>query len=320
VRVVLCGTTFPISRGILAPFLPHDEIDVVPSDRLEAAVRTADVLIPMMSRLDAPLISITSARLIQQWGAGLEGVDVDAATARGIYVANVPSDVTPNAESTSEHALLLMLGAARRLRACARTFEEGSWGSPLGEALFGQRALLVGFGRVGKALARRLIAMGMTIDAVRRSPEPGEGQRHGIQRLGTPADLLRLAADADFLVCTASATPSSRGMLNAAVFRAMKRTAIVVNVSRGPVIDEGDLVAALRNGDIAAAGLDVFAVEPIGRDHPLLAMEQVLATPHVAGVTRQSYEGIARAVAANITAVREGRLPDHCVNLHAVSR
>jgi phosphoglycerate dehydrogenase-like enzyme len=320
VNIVLCGTLFPASPGVLAPLLPDDEVRAVPAERIGHAARTADVLVPMMTRIDAPLIAATSARLIQQWGAGLEGVDIEAASARGIYVANVPSDLTANAESTAEHALLLMLGVARRLRSCGRTFDDRTWGVPLGEALSGRRALVVGFGRIGKALAPRLAAMGVTVDAVRRTPEPGEAMRFGLDRLGAPNDLPRLAADADYVVCTAAATPESRGMLNASVFAVMKRTAVLINVARGALVNEPDLIAALRSGTIAGAGLDVFAHEPIAPDHPLLAMEQVLATPHIAGVTVQSYDGIARAIAANVTAVREGRPPSYCVNLHAVSR
>jgi phosphoglycerate dehydrogenase-like enzyme len=320
VRVVVCGTMFPGARGVLAPLLPDCDVEIEHGDRLTRAVRAADVLIPMMTRIEAALIAVTSARLIQQWGSGLEGVDVDAASARGIYVANVPSDLTPNAESTAEHALLLMLGTARRLRACMRTFHEGTWGAPVGDALFGRRALIVGFGRIGKALARRLVAMGMSVDAVRRSPDATEAARHGVERLGRPQDLVRLAADADVVVCTASATAESRAMLNGQVFRAMKPTAIVVNVSRGTIIDEADLISALRDGAIAAAGLDVFADEPLGRDHPLLAMEQVLATPHVAGVTVQSYEGIGRLVAENVRRVQAGNFPAHCVNLERLVR
>ena len=319
-KVIVCGTLFPGARGVLAPLLPDHDIEIVPADRLHQAVRTADVLIPMMTRIDAALVATTSARLIQQWGAGLEGVDVDAASARGIYVANVPSDLTPNAESTAEHALLLMLGTARRLRTCARMFDEGTWGAPVGDALFGRRALVVGFGRIGKALARRLVAMGMRVDALRRSPDPGEAERHGLERLGTPADLARFASEADFVVCTASATAESRAMLNGRVFRSMKRTALVINVSRGTIVDETDLVAALRDGTIAGAGLDVFAAEPLGAGHPLLAMEQVLATPHIAGVTAQSYQGIGRGVAENVRRVQAGEAPTHCVNLEHLGR
>jgi phosphoglycerate dehydrogenase-like enzyme len=311
-KIVLCGSTFPCSEGILAPLLPGDDVLVVERTALDDALRTADVIIPMMTRIDAKLIAITSARLIQQWGAGLEGVDLAAATARGIAVCNVPSDVTPNAESTAEHALLLMLATARRLRASTRIFLEGAWGAPLGDALFGRRALIVGFGRIGKALARRLLAMGMEIDAIRRAPAPDEAAAHSLSRLGTPADLRRFAADADFVACTATATAEARGMFDASVFAAMKPSAIFVNVGRGAVVNEEALVDALRNGTIAGAGLDVFADEPVRVDHPLLALEQVIFTPHIGGVTRQSYDGIARAVAENVERLRLGRDLLHC--------
>jgi phosphoglycerate dehydrogenase-like enzyme len=313
-KVVLCGQTFPPSRDILSPLLPGDEVVAVPAAQVPEAAAAADVLIPMMTRLDSVLIRRTSATLIQQWGAGLEGVDVEAATARGIYVCNVPSDETPNAESTAEHAVLLMLACARRLHTCFRAFDKGLWGAPLGESLFGRRALILGFGRIGRALARRLVALGMEVDAIRRTPQPGEAAQAGIGEVGTPADLPRLAAAADFLVCTATATEDARGMINASTLHVMKPTAYVVNVARGAVINEPALIAALNNGLIAGAGLDVFAQEPVDLRSPLLRMENVIATPHVAGVTTQSYEGIARAIAANVTAVKEGRMPSYCVN------
>jgi phosphoglycerate dehydrogenase-like enzyme len=316
-KILLCGQTFPPSRAILAPLLPADEVLAVPAPQVPEAATSADVLIPMMTRLDAVLIRDTAATLIQQWGAGLEGVDVDAASARGIYVCNVPSDETPNAESTAEHAVLLMLACARRLHACFRAFDKGLWGAPLGESLVGRRALIVGFGRIGRALARRLVAMGMDVDAIRRRPEPGDATQAGIREMGTPSDLPRMAAAADFLVCTATPTEEARGMINASTLHAMKPTAFVINVSRGAVVNEPALIAALRNGLIAGAGLDVFAQEPVDLRSPLLRMENVIATPHVAGVTTQSYEGIARAIADNVTAVKEGRMPKYCVNRDA---
>jgi phosphoglycerate dehydrogenase-like enzyme len=313
-KIVLCGQTFPPSRDILAPLLPEDEIVAVPTAHVAQAAVAADVLIPMMTRMDVVLIRSTSAALIQQWGAGLEGVDIEAASARGIYVCNVPSDETPNAESTAEHAVLLMLACARRLHTCFRAFDKGLWGAPLGESLFGKRALIVGLGRIGRALARRLVALGMEVDAIRRMPQAAGDGAAGVREVGGPADLSRLAALADFVVCTATATEDARGMINASTFHAMKSTAYVVNVSRGAVINEPALIAALRDGLIAGAGLDVFAQEPVDLRSPLLKMENVIATPHVAGVTRQSYEGIARAIAANVTAVKEGRTPQYCVN------
>jgi phosphoglycerate dehydrogenase-like enzyme len=314
-RIVLCGETFPLSRDILSPLLPDDEVLRVRGTDVATAVVSADVLIPMMTRLDAALVASTSARLIQQWGAGLEGVDLEAASARGIYVCNVPSDVTPNAESTAEHAVLLMLACARRLNACFRALNEGAWGAPLGESLFGKQALIVGFGRIGKALARRLMALGMEVAAIRRSPEPDDAERAGVREVGRAADLPRLAAAADFLICTAPATAESIGMLDASTFAAMKSTAFVINVSRGSVVNESALIAALRERRLAGAGLDVYAQEPIDLRNPLLKMENVIATPHVAGVTRESYDGIARVIADNVQLVKAGQAPRHCVNL-----
>lgn len=314
-KIILCGHTFPAAREALSALLPDDELVPADAPDLPRAVRTADVLVPLMGRLDAALIAATSARLIQQWGAGVDGVDIAAATSRGIPVCNVPSDATLNAVSTAEHALLLMLGVARRLQSCPRIFQEGSWGIPRGEALFGGVALIVGFGRIGKALARRLRAMGMRVDAIRRVPEPGEAERHGLRRLGTPDDLVRFAADADFVVCTAAADHAGRDLIHAGVLRAMKPTAILVNVSRGALVNETDLLAALADGTIAGAGLDVFRQEPVPADHPLLGRENVLATPHIGGVTRQSYEGIAAIVSDNIRRIRVGEPLRYCVNL-----
>ena len=293
-RVLFCGTEAPSAPIELRKVLPNATIVSCPRDEVRARVRDMDVLIPFLMRIDSELIArASSAKLINQWGVGLEGVDIEAATARGIPVCNVPSDVTANGESTAEHAVLLMLGVARRIGECFQSFSQGRWGAPMGEGLFGNTALIVGFGRVGRALAPRLIAMGMRVAAIRRHPDPAEARQYGLTRCGSPADLIAMAADADFVVSTASVTAESRGLLNQAVFHAMKRTAIVINVSRGAVVNEGDLIEALRNGTIAGAGLDVFAQEPLPSDSPLLSMLNVFATPHVGGVTRQSYEGMA---------------------------
>ena len=319
-RVLFCGTEAPSAPIELRKVLPTAAIVSCPHDQVRDKVRDMDVLIPLLMRIDSELIArASSPKLINQWGVGLEGVDIAAATARGIPACNVPSDVTANGESTAEHALFLMLGVARRIGECFQSFSKGRWGAPMGEGLFGNTALIVGFGRVGRALAPRLTAMGMRVAAIRRHPDAAEARQHGLTRCGSPADLIAMAADADFVVSTASVTAESRGLLDKAVFRAMKRTAIVINVSRGAVVNEGDLIEALRSGTIAGAGLDVFAQEPLPSDSPLLSMLNVFATPHVGGVTRQSYEGMARVVADNIQRVERGEPPRYCVNLPAGS-
>jgi phosphoglycerate dehydrogenase-like enzyme len=253
--------------------------------------------------------------MIHQFGVGLEGVDIPAATRRGIFVCNVPADVTPNAESTAEHAVFLMLGVARKIHVCLAAFTQDMWGAPVGEGLFGNRALIVGLGKVGRALAGKLAAMGMRVDALVRNPQSAPDPALPIDRIGGPSDLLSMAGDADFVVSTVVLTDQTRNLFDAALFTAMKPTAFVINVSRGPVINEADLEVALRSGTIAGAGLDVFGHEPLNPDHPLLSMVNVFATPHVAGVTRQNYDGIARVVADNIGRLKQGEDPLHCVNL-----
>jgi phosphoglycerate dehydrogenase-like enzyme len=186
----------------------------------------------------------------------------------------------------------------------------------MGEALMGNRALVVGLGRVGRALARRLLALGMHVDAIRRNTGRGGDLDGG--RVGGPQDLAEMAASADFVVSTAVLTDETRGMFGRAVFDAMKPTAFFVNVSRGPLVNETDLLRAVDSGSIAGAGLDVFQMEPLDPGHPLLHSQRIVCTPHVGGVTRQSVNGLAEVVAENIRRLKDGGVPIHCVNLDAL--
>jgi phosphoglycerate dehydrogenase-like enzyme len=317
-KILFCGETFPRAYEVLKGLLPNDEVYKCPGDRVGEVGLKMDVLIPLMHRLEPDLVAHTAARLIHQWGVGLEGVDVPAASARGILVCNVPADATANADSTAEHAIFLMMGLARRIHECFRAFREGRWGEPLGEALIGNTALIVGLGRVGKALARKLTALGMKIEAITRTLDPKTERELGLLRAGTLSHLQTMAASADFVISTITLTDETRGVLDRKLFEVMKSTAFVVNVSRGPVVNEEDLLEALRSGTIGGAGLDVYTREPVDWNNPLLAMPNVVATPHVAGATRQSYEGIARVLANNVNRIKRGKTPFHCVNLPAL--
>ncbi len=307
-RIIKASHNFPDSILTLGRLLPDDQIAAVGEDELLDACRSAEVLIPTMARIPAEVITGSKLKLIQQWGVGLEGVDIPAATAEGIAVCNVPADqAVANAESTSEHAVFLMMAAARRLGEHAEHLAHGPWGAPLGLALYGRSALIVGLGRVGKALAGRLKALGMRVSAVKATPAPGLAGELGLAELGGPDDLKRLLGEADFVAAALTATPATLGLFNAEVFAAMKPGAILVNVGRGGVIDEAALLAALDSGHLGGAGLDVFAAEPVDPANPLLAHPRVVATPHVGGVTQQSFAEIGRQVADNITRLKEGR-------------
>jgi phosphoglycerate dehydrogenase-like enzyme len=272
-----------------------------------------------MCKLNASLINDTQSKLIQQWGVGLEGVDIDAASQNGVPVCNVPGDATLNADSTAEHAVLLMLALSRNLKQFFKSFNQGPWGDPLGESLFGKTTLIVGLGEVGKALVKKLQGLGMKVLAIKRSPDEALKLDLGLAELGSIADISLMAQKGDFVVSTVSLTIQTRGLLGNTLFESMKPTAFVVNVSRGAVVDETALVKALKENRIAGAGLDVFCEEPLPKDNPLLQLENVFATPHIAGVTLQNYDGICRVVANNIKLVRNGRSPRHCVNADKIS-
>jgi phosphoglycerate dehydrogenase-like enzyme len=319
-KILFCGTTFPRAPELLTALLPEDEIVSCPAEQVVQRGRETDILIPLMHRLEPELIRTTKARLIHQWGVGLEGVDIPAATARGILVCNVPGDVTANADSTAEHAVFLMLGLARRIHECFRAFDDGKWGAPIGEGLLGQSALVVGLGMVGKALCRKLISLGMFVQAVRRTANLDVERELGLLGAGSLADLLQMASQADFVISTISLNDSTRGIFDREVFRSMKPSAFLVNVSRGPVVNEPDLLEALQKKTIAGAGLDVYCQEPIDPRHPFLSMENVFATPHIAGATRQNYEGIGRTLAENLLRFKMGQVPLYCVNRDRIAR
>jgi phosphoglycerate dehydrogenase-like enzyme len=313
-KILFCGETFPVAPPMLRVLLPDEEILASPVGQVTKQGMTVDVIIPLMHRLEPELIAGTTARLIHQWGVGLEGVDIPAATARGILVCNVPGDATANADSTAEHAVFLMMGLARRIQECFGAFQKGLWGAPLGEALFGNTALIVGLGRVGKALARKLTALGMTVEAIRRISDHETETTLGVTRTADLSGILDMASRADFVISTITLTEETRGLFNRQLFQSMKKTAFLINVSRGPVVDEHDLLQALDERIIAGAGLDVYSREPLEPTSPLLSRNDVFATPHVAGATRQNYEGIARILADNLLLFKAGKTPHFCVN------
>ncbi len=313
-KILICGKAFPDCKEELTPLLPDDDVQNCPTDKVVEIGVASDVIIPTMHKLETELIENTRARLIHQWGVGLEGVDIPLATARGILVCNVPADKTVNADSTAEHAVLLMLAAARRIRECFSAFQLDKWGWPSGDTLIGGTALIVGLGNVGTALAMRLKAFGMKIMAIKRTPSPELQEQLGISRLEMLDKLHELSRQADFVISTIVLNEITRGIFDKSVFSVMPHGSYFINVSRGPVVNESDLYDALKTGKLAGAGLDVFAVEPTTEDNPLLSLPNVIATPHIGGATRRNYRDIAQIVAANINRHNRGEIPNYCVN------
>lgn len=314
-RIFFCRQGLRYVCRILQQELPDDEVlDCAPEAVAETALE-ADVLIPTVSPIGADALRSPRLKLVQQYGAGLDSVDVPAATAAGVPVANVPTAGTGNAESVAEIALLFMLGLARKYPQTQHSIRNRMLGSPMGLALKGRIVAIVGYGGIGRALAERLAGFEMTVLAVsRRGPGFGKPDDRGLVTRHVAQDALHaVLREADFVVTAPPLNDDTRGLLGPAEFACMKSDAFVINVARGPVVDYGALLDALKTGRIAGAGLDVFWREPFDPGDEIFRYN-VLATPHVGGATDVSLQGIAKRVADNVHRLRRGEPLLNCVN------
>ena len=314
-RIYFCRQGLTYICNILREELPEDDILDCSPDNVPEAAQNADVLIPTVSPIGAEAMRSSQLKLIQQYGAGLDSVDIPAATAAGIYVANVPTAGTGNAESVAELALLFMLGLARKYQQTQESIQNKVLGSPMGQALKGKTAAIIGYGGIGRALADRLSGFEMNVLAVSRrgptSDKPDDSTLvHRHVALDGFHDVLQ---EADFVITAPPLNDKTRSLMGQAEFACMKPEAFVINVARGPVLDYDALLAALKEGRIAGAGLDVFWQEPFDPNDEIFEYN-VLATPHIGGATDVSLQGIAKRVAENVNRLRKGEMPLNCVN------
>jgi phosphoglycerate dehydrogenase-like enzyme len=321
IRIVVATTGFAGVRAQVAAAFPDAELTMVGEAELRRDGAVADVLVPAMARVDGALMDrIGGLRLIQQWGVGLEGVDVAAATARRVPVARVASAGSGNAESVAEWAVMAAIALSRRLAEAERTIRAGGgWGVPTGRALLGRSAGVVGVGGLGEALATRLRPFGLRMAGIARRPHPELAERLGMEWIGGPDRLFELMRRSDYLFLCLHLTEETRRLIDAAALALLPRDACVVNVGRGGLIDHAALLAALDSGRLSGAALDVFEQEPLDPASPLLKRPNVLATPHIAGVTDASYRGIAGRMAANVRRLTSGEPLADCVNWEAIS-
>jgi len=207
--------------------------------------------------------------------------------------------------SVGEFAVGLMLSFARRLHTYVRRQEDNEWGYPAWDEPFtldGERLCVVGLGTIGRGIAERADALGMEVVGVRRSGEPTPQT----EEVYTPDDLHEAIGGAKFVALAVPLTDETEGLVGRAEFEAMREDARLVNVARGPVVVEDELVAALREDEIAGAGLDVFEEEPLPEDSPLWGMDEVIVTPHAAAATRDYFRDIAELVRENVGRVERG--------------
>ena len=279
-------------------------------DELREALRGRDALVVRSGvRVTAEtLAEADRLQVIARAGTGVDNVDLDAATARGVVVVNAPRG---NTIAAAEHAFALLLSLARHIPRADRSLRAGEWRRRafMGAELRGRTLGLVGFGPIGSEMARRALAFEMR--AVAHDPfVPAER----VRALGAePVDLDRLYAESDFISVHTPLTAGTRGMIGRDQIAAMKDGVRLVNAARGGIIDEDALLEGVRSGKVAGAALDVFTAEPPG-DLPLLAEERIIVTPHLAGSTAEAQERIAVDVAEQVLDVLAGRPPRYPVN------
>lgn len=251
-----------------------------------------------------------SCRLVHKLGAGVNTIDVPTATARGIAVANMPG---ANAPSVAEGTLLLMLAALRRLPLLDRATRAGTgWPSDpsLGETVrdVGSCTVgLVGYGNIAKQVERVVVAMGTPADRVLHTSTRDDG--HPGWR-----PLPELLADSDIVSLHLPLTEATHHLLDRQALALMKPAAVLINTARGPIVDEQALAEALRAGRLAAAGLDVFSVEPVEADNPLLNLDNVVLTPHVTWYTADTMRRYLELALGNCRRIRDGQPLANVVN------
>jgi phosphoglycerate dehydrogenase-like enzyme len=267
------------------------------------------VLIPTMSLITRELlIGADDLRLIQQCGVGLEGVDLEAARALNIPVANVPSDISGNADSVAELGIYMMIGLARNFRGMSRSLADQKMGQPQGRALQGLTVGLVGLGGIGRALIRRLKPFEVRLIGIKRTDPQKAKEELGLEWVGRPEELGGLLKRSDFVILCLPVTANTKQIMNQDTLVLMKNSSYLINLSRGGLVDRQALEEALATRIIAGAGLDVFWEEPPDPHDPIFQYN-VLATPHIAGSTDVSMRGIVKAVAENIRRIANKQNP-----------
>ena len=290
--------------------LNSEDRPLSPTELIEA-MRTSDVIVPTVTdRIDAEMIAAAGDKLgmIANFGAGTEHIDLAAARARKLIVTNTPGVFTAD---TADLTMMLILSVPRRLGEGSRLIRDGQWTgwaptAMLGHCIGGKRLGIIGMGRIGQAVAHRARAFGMEVVYHNRHRLPGSIESMFGARY--QPDLERLIAESDVLTLHCPAGASTHHLINAARLAEMQPSAYLINTARGDLVDEEALISALASGQIAGAGLDVFAGEPIV-DPRLIELPNVITLPHLGSATIEGRAQAGEKVIANIRFWADGHRP-----------
>lgn len=321
-KIVITDYEFPDLAPELSAFAGQDvTLDAGPfpdAAALREACRDADALINQYVQLDAAFIAtLERCRVIARYGIGVNTIDVEAATAAGIMVANVPDG---SLDDVSDHAAAMILSLSRGLGVYDRALRRGQWdyaqAKPL-HRLRGATLGLLGFGNIPRRLAAKMQTFGMRTLAHDPFVDPDTALR---EHATTMVDTEELFSTADVVSVHLPLNAETTGLVDARLLGLMKETALLLNTSRGGIVQEQDLAAALTAGRLGGAGLDVFTQEPLGQQSPLTTLENTILTPHAAWYSEESEQEIRTKTARNVLEALFAGQPTYLVNHTVVPR
>jgi glyoxylate reductase len=290
------------------------------SEKLVKLVEGCDGVVSTLNdRIDATFLDrVPSLKVVSNFAVGFDNIDVAACTERGIAVCITPDVLT---DTTADFAFALMLAAARRIPESHQSIPRGEWKTweplgYLGQDVHSATLGIVGMGRIGTAMAKRATGFNMSIIYSDANPNEKAETELGVKQVGFD----ELLTQSDFISLHVPLTPETKQLFGANEFAQMKKSAVLINTARGPVVDTDALVDALNNGEIWSAGLDVTDPEPLPADHPLLKIERAVICPHIASASETTRSRMAQLAADNVKAVLTGTEPPRCLNPEVLSR
>jgi D-3-phosphoglycerate dehydrogenase len=320
-KVLRTNTEVEIGKKALNDLRKVADVVTSSSNNEETLTREAedvDLIIVSHARITARIIeSARKLKGIVKHGVGVDNIDLEAATKNGILVVNCPEY---GSETVADHAFALMICFARKIIQIDKAIRRKGWVWPspkyMGVDLYGKTLGLIGVGRIGRAMARRAGGLGMKIVAF--DPYVKQDSVRGLDlRFVSIDELLTLS---DFISIHCVLTPETRGLIGKNEFQKMKKTAFLINVSRGAIVDEKALVTALKEGSIAGGGFDVFSEEPLSHDNPLLDMDNVILTPHLAWYSKEAFERVVKEAVHKVTEILQGKTPKDIVNIKVLEK
>jgi lactate dehydrogenase-like 2-hydroxyacid dehydrogenase len=291
-----------------------NEENPVPRECLLEVVQDVDGLLSVSAdRIDETLLDRAKRlKVVSNAAVGFDNFDLTEMNKRKVIGTNTPGVLT---ETTADLTFGLLMATARRIAEGDRFVREGNWKGwtpslMLGQDVYGSTLGIIGMGRIGEAVARRARGFDMEVLYHNRNRRPEAEEKLGCRYVS----IQELLQQSDFVVLLAPSSPENRKMIGMEQFRLMKPSAMFINASRGSNVDEDALVTALQEKMIAAAGLDVFANEPIGRDHPLVKMDNVVVLPHIGSATLKTRQKMQELAVENLLAALQGKRPPNMVN------